>query len=54
LILEAIDMTRLISISFRDALIVSSARIAGCRLIYTEDMQHGQLIGGVRVCNPFL
>jgi predicted nucleic acid-binding protein len=53
LVLGAIDLHRLHSISFWDALIVRCASAAGCTRLLTEDLQHGQLIDGVRVENPF-
>lgn len=37
-----------------DSLILASAREAGCTVLYTEDMQHDQVIEGVRIVNPFL
>jgi predicted nucleic acid-binding protein len=53
LVLAAIDLTRLIQISFWDALIVEAARSASCEQLLSEDLQHGQIISGVRVVNPF-
>ena len=53
-ILAAIDLHRLQVISFWDALIVHSAKQAGCREVLSEDMQHGQVIDGVRIVNPFI
>jgi predicted nucleic acid-binding protein len=53
-ILAAIDLHRLHGFSYWDSLIVHSARQAGCSVLLTEDMQHGQVIDGVRVVNPFL
>jgi predicted nucleic acid-binding protein len=53
-LLAAIDIHRLHRLSFWDALIVRSAKIAGCSVLLTEDMQHGQVIDGVRIVNPFL
>jgi predicted nucleic acid-binding protein len=53
-ILAAIDFHRLHRISYWDALVLHCARKAGCRVILTEDMQHGQIIDGVRIVNPFL
>ncbi|MGB7267413.1 MAG: PIN domain-containing protein [Terracidiphilus sp.] len=53
-ILNAIDFHQLHRISYWDALILYSARLAGCRELLTEDMQHGQIIGGVRIVNPFI
>jgi len=35
-------------------LIIASALDAGCRTLYTEDLQHGQVVEGVRIENPFL
>jgi len=53
LILAAIDLHRLQGLSFWDALIVRSARAAGCSVVFSEDMGHGQDYEGVRVENPF-
>jgi predicted nucleic acid-binding protein len=53
-ILAAIDIHRLHRISYWDALVLHCARKAGCRAVLSEDMQHGQMIDGVRVINPFL
>ncbi len=40
-------------ISYWDAAILAAARIAGCRTVYTEDLNAGQDYDGVRVMNPF-
>jgi predicted nucleic acid-binding protein len=40
-------------LSFYDALIVASAFEAGCDTLYTEDMQHGRIIGTLTIRNPF-
>lgn len=37
-----------------DSLILASAKEAGCDILYTEDLQHGQTIETVRIVNPFL
>ena len=40
--------------SWFDALIVAAALECGCETLYSEDLQHGQLIeDSVRVVNPF-
>lgn len=39
--------------SYWDAAILASAEALGCRLLYTEDLNHGQSYEGVRVVNPF-
>lgn len=53
-ILASIDLHRLRSISYWDALIVRAAKQTGCRVLLSEDMPHGQIIEGVRIVNPFL
>ncbi len=40
-------------ISYWDAAIVEAARIARCRTLLSEDLQHGMDFAGVRVVNPF-
>ncbi|HEX2801896.1 MAG TPA: PIN domain-containing protein [Phenylobacterium sp.] len=37
-----------------DALILAAAVEAGCSRLLSEDMQHGQIVDGVRIENPFL
>ncbi len=41
------------SLSWSDALIVGAAKVSGCPVLLTEDLQHGQSLDGVRVVNPF-
>jgi len=53
-VVAAIELYRLTQISFWDALIVHAARIGGAKVLYSEDFQHGAILGGVRVVNPFL
>ena len=40
--------------SFYDALIVASALQMGCNTLFSEDMQHGQRIDGMKIVNPFV
>ncbi len=54
LIEDAIDISILNQLSFWDALIVAAAESARCENILTEDLNHGQVIRGVRVKNPFV
>jgi predicted nucleic acid-binding protein len=54
LILSAIDLHRLHAVSFWDALIVRAALANGCTVLYSEDLQMGQRINGLRVVNPFV
>lgn len=54
LIGEAIDASILNRISFWDALVIAAAESAKCSILYSEDLNHGQIIRGVRIENPFL
>lgn len=40
--------------SIYDAGVVAAAQIEGCSVLYSEDLQHGQIIDALRVVNPFL
>jgi len=52
-ILAAIDLHRLHSFSFWDALIVRTAQQTGCKVLFSEDMQETREVDGLRVVNPF-
>lgn len=41
-------------ISYWDAAIIEAARAAGCREVYSEDLQDGGDYQGVTVVNPFI
>jgi predicted nucleic acid-binding protein len=53
LVKAAIQTSRSWQLSYWDGLIVASAAAGGCDLLLTEDLNDGQLIGSVRVENPF-
>jgi predicted nucleic acid-binding protein len=50
---EALRLQARAGFAFYDSLIVAAALHAGCRRLLTEDLQHGQLIGKLRIENPF-
>jgi len=52
-ILAAIDLHRLHSLSFWDALVIRSAKQSGCTVLFSEDMQHTRDIDGLQIVNPF-
>jgi predicted nucleic acid-binding protein len=54
LIGEAIDVSILNQISFWDALVIAAAESAKCSILYSENLNRGQIIRGVRIENPFL
>lgn len=50
---RAMDLTITQSLNYWDSLMLAAAHSAQCRYLLTEDMQHGQVIGGVEIRNPF-
>lgn len=53
-ILTAIGRSRRMQLSFWDALIIETALAGGAARLLTEDLQHGQIIDGLQIENPFI
>ncbi len=53
LIKIAIEIGRRYQISYWDAVIVAAAEALGAPILYSEDLNHGQQYGSVRVLDPF-
>jgi predicted nucleic acid-binding protein len=53
-ILAAIGRSRRLQLSFWDALIIEAALAGGADRLLTEELQHGQIIDGLKNENPFL
>jgi predicted nucleic acid-binding protein len=53
LVSDAIRIQERYRLSWYDSLIVSAAQHAGCTVLYSEDLQHGQQFGAVTVQDPF-
>jgi predicted nucleic acid-binding protein len=51
---SALELSRSYSLSWYDSLIVAAALEAECQILYTEDLQHGQKFGSLKVQNPFV
>jgi predicted nucleic acid-binding protein len=51
-VLRAIEIAELAQIMFWDALIVASAQEAQATQLYSEDLNDGRVIAGVKVVNP--
>jgi len=51
-ILRASEISEVAQISFWDGMIVASAERSGAATLYTEDLNDGQVIAGIRVVNP--
>ena len=54
MVLQAIDTSERNRISFWDAMIIEAAVSGKCSILLTEDLNHGQVVRGVRITNPFL
>jgi predicted nucleic acid-binding protein len=52
-IVAAIDLHTEAKIGFWDAMIVLAAAESDCDVLWTEDLNDGQLLRGVRIQNPF-
>jgi predicted nucleic acid-binding protein len=53
LYLEAMRIKDRYQFGFYDSLIVAAALSQKCKRLYTEDMQDGQIIEGLKIVNPF-
>ncbi len=53
LIRAAVKLSVEAKLSFWDALVVVAAAQSGASVLYSEDMNDGREILGVRICNPF-
>lgn len=49
-----IDLAHRHKISYWDGAIIAAAERLGARVLYSEDLNHGQAYGSVRIENPFL
>ena len=54
LLLRALGLREKHSFAWYDSLILAAAIEGQCAILYTEDLQHGMRIEGVRIQNPFL
>ena len=50
---RGLDVQARHKLAFYDSLIVAGALEAGCRILYSEDMQHGRQIAGLTIVDPF-
>lgn len=50
---QAVDIHRLTKYRYYDSLVIASAIHAGASVLYSEDLQHGRILGGLEILNPF-
>ncbi|SRR5581483_9030055 len=53
LFVEAIRIRTQHQFSWYESLIVAAAQESGCSVLYSEDMQDGRRIGGLKIENPY-
>ena len=53
IIRAGLDLHQTRSVAFFDAIALASARAAGCSVLWSEDMNAGEVVNGVRISNPF-
>ena len=53
-VLAGIDHASRYQLSYWDGAIIAAAERLGAKVVYSEDLNHGQTYGSVRVENPFL
>ncbi len=51
--IHALELRKDYSLSYWDSLVVAAALEAGCQSLLSEDMQHQQIISGLKIINPF-
>lgn len=54
LVLRAAQLSRTDNLSFWDSLIVMTALQSCAKFLYSEDLQHGRVVEGMQIVNPFL
>jgi predicted nucleic acid-binding protein len=52
-VVRASEMSEAWQVSFWDGLILAAAEQDGATELLTEDLNHGQVIAGIRIVNPF-
>lgn len=52
-ILAAIELQKQAQLDFWDAMVVQAAAESACGILWTEDLNDGQTLRGVRISNPF-
>jgi predicted nucleic acid-binding protein len=54
IIRAGLDLNQTRSVGFYDALIIASAQTAGCNVLFSEDLNTGEVVAGVQLLNPFV
>ncbi|MEQ8553628.1 MAG: PIN domain-containing protein [Cyclobacteriaceae bacterium] len=50
---QAMDIQVINQLSFWDSLVISAANTSRCQILLSEDLNHNQVIQGIKIQNPF-
>ena len=50
---DAMNISLSAQFSIYDSLIIAAAKSEGCSIVYSEDLNDGQIVDGVKIVNPF-
>lgn len=50
---QAVEIHRRTQYRYFDSLVIASAIHSGASILYSEDLQHGWILGGLTIRNPF-
>ncbi len=50
---RSLDISEETGLSFYDSMIIAGAKESGCGVVYSEDLQHGRTVGGLKIVDPF-
>ena len=51
---RALEIQEMSGYSFYDSLIIASALVSGCSVLYSQDLPHGRRFDSLTVVDPFL
>ena len=51
---DALRIRKTFGFIFWNSAMIAAALATGCDRVYTEDLNHGQVVEGLRIVNPFL
>ena len=54
IIRAGLDLQQIRKLAFFDSMVLASAHAAGCNVIWSEDMNTGEVINGMTISNPFI
>lgn len=50
---QGLEICESVQLNYWDAILIAAALSANCSVLYTEDLNHGQNIQGIKIIDPF-